>query len=126
MDHFGGHVIETAGTQLHAFAVTPQHRLTGNHGVRLIRGVPMFLHMDRFRSTNEQAGSMRFRINTQKTDFRRTFPEIGNNLVPFQISQILENPPIACRRRRLGYCARMLVNTRSARAEESKKEIWFL
>ena len=98
MDHFGGHVIESARAQLGPLAFACQNGLTGNHGVRLIGGVPMLSDMDRFRRANQQAGNMRFWINPQKTDFRRTFSQIGNNLVPFKVGQIFENRSVACRR----------------------------
>jgi hypothetical protein len=58
--------------------------------------------------------SMRFRINTQKTDFRKGFSEIGNNLVPFQIGHIFENRPVARRRRRPG-CLRTNIAQRQER-----------
>ena len=61
----------------------------------------MLSDMDRFRRANEQAGSMRLWINAEKTNFRRVFSEIGNNLVLFQIGHIFENRPIARRRGRL-------------------------
>jgi hypothetical protein len=102
MDHFGGHVIESARAQLGAFAFACQHSLSGNHGVRLVSGMPMLSDVDRFRGADEHAGSMRCRINTKKTNFRGFFSEIGNNLVLFQIGHIFENRPIARRRRRLG------------------------
>ena len=97
MDHFGGHVIESARTQFGPLAFACQNGLAGNHGMRLVSGVPMLSDMDRFRRTNEQAGSMRFRINPQKTDFRRIFSQIGKNLVPLKIGHIFENGPLACR-----------------------------
>ena len=74
----------------------------------------MLSDMDRFRRPNEQAGSMRLWINPKKTNFRRVFSEIGNNLVPFQIGHIFENRPIARRRRRLG-CLRTNVGQRQQR-----------
>jgi hypothetical protein len=126
MDHFGGHVIESARTQFGPLAFACQNGLTGNHGVRLISGVPMFSHMDRFRRANEQAGSMRFRINMQETNFRRIFPEIGKNFVPFEIGHIFENRPIARRWRWLG-CLRTNVaqGRERQRQKDRKREFCF-
>ena len=121
MDHFGWHVIKSAWAQFGPLAFACQNGLTGNHGVRLISGVPMLSDMDRFRRANEQAGSMRFRINTQKTDFRRTFSEIGNNLVPFEIGHIFENRPIARRWRWLG-CLRTNVGQGQERERQKNRK----
>jgi len=117
MDHFSGHVIESARAQLGTLAFAGKNRITGDHGVRFISGMPMLPHMDRLRRPNEEAGSMRFRINTQKTDFGRAFAEIGNDLVPFQIGHIFENRPIARHRRRLG-CLRTNVGQHEERHGE--------
>jgi hypothetical protein len=86
----------------------------------------MLSDVDRFRRPNEQAGSMRFRINTQKTDFGRAFAEIGNDLVPFQIGHIFENRPIARHRRRFG-CLRTNVGQHEERhgQKNRKREFCF-
>ena len=122
MNHFGGHVIESARAQLGAFTFACQHSLSGNHGVRLVSGMPMLSDVDRFRRPNEKAGSMRLWINPKKTNFRRVFSEIGNNLVPFQIGHIFENRPIACRRRRLG-CLRTKVGQRQQCERQKNRKI---
>ena len=121
MDHFGGHVIESARAQLGAFAFACQHSLSGNHGVRLVSRMPMLSDVDRFRRTNEEAGSMRLWINTKKTNFRRVFSEIGNNLVLFQIGHIFENRPIARRHRRLG-CLRTNVGQHQERHGQKNRK----
>jgi hypothetical protein len=100
MNHLCRHIIESPRVQLDLLALTGQDRFPENHGVRLICSVPMLAHMDRFRRANEQAGSLCFRINMEKTDFWRAFSEIGKNLVPFQIGDILENWSVARRRGR--------------------------
>ena len=122
MDHLSGHVIESARAQLGAFAFACQHSLSGNHGVRLVSRMPMLSDVDRFRGADEQAGSMRCRINTKKTNFRRVFSEIGNNLVLFQIGHIFENRPIARRRRRLG-CLRTKVGQRQQCQRQKNRKI---
>ena len=73
MDHFCGHVIESARAQFGPLAFACQNGLTGNHSVRLVSGVPMLSDMDRFRSTNEQAGSMRFRGQPAENRFPENF-----------------------------------------------------
>ena len=55
-----GHVIEIRPDS--APARLPSHAnmaCTGNHGVRFVGGMPMLPDMDRFRSANEQTGSVR-------------------------------------------------------------------
>ena len=121
MNHFGGHVIESARAQLGAFAFASQHSLSRNHGMRLVSRMPMLSNVDGFRRPNEEAGSMRLWINTKKTNFRRVFSEIGNNLVPFQIRHIFENRPIA-RRRRLG-CLRAKVGQRQQCQRQKNRKI---
>lgn len=122
MDHFSGHVIESARAQLGTLAFACKNRITGDHGVRFISGMPMLSDVDRFRRPNEEAGSMRLWINPQKTNFRRVFSEIGNNPVPFQIGHIFENRPIACRRRRLG-CLRTKVGQRQQCERQKNRKI---
>ena len=122
MDHFGGHVIESARAQLGAFAFACQHSLSGNHGVRLVSRMPMLSDVDRFRGADEHVGSMRCRINTKKTNFRRFFSEIGNNLVLFQIGHIFESRPIAGRRCRLG-CLRTKIGQRQQCQRQKNRKI---
>ena len=60
---------------------------------------------------------MRLWINTKKTNFRRVFSEIGNNLVPFQIGDIFENRPIENKRVKFAVFAAG-VNTRGKLRKE--------
>jgi len=62
---------------------------------------------------------MRLWINTKKTNFRRVFSEIGNNLVPFQIGHIFEIDPSLVAG--LVVCARRLVNASNAIARRTER-----
>ena len=121
MDHFGGHVIESARAQLGVFAFACQHSLSGNHGVRLVSGMPMLSDVDRFRGADEHAGSMRCRINTKKTNFRRFFSEIGIILSYFRSDTFLKIGPSLVAAVGSVVCARMLVKSRSATTRTIEK-----
>ena len=121
MDHFRGHVIESARAQLGAFAFACQHSLSGNHGVGLVSGMPMLSDVDRFRGADEHSGSMRCRINTKKTNFRRFFSEIGIILSYFRSDTFLKIGPSLVAAVGSVVCARRLVNASNASARRTER-----
>src|SRR6266567_4459307 len=91
MHHFRRHEVESARSDLSAFAVASKGGRALDHGVRFIGGVPMLANMDRFWRANEQVGRLRFWIDMQDANLRGTFAKIGKNFVPFEFGQLLED-----------------------------------
>src|SRR5262249_14337383 len=96
-----------------------------DHRVRFIRRVPVLANVDRFRSANQQTCCMCFWIDMQKTNLRRVRAEIGENLVPFEISQILELGGDCYRLRRIRSrcCLRESIPTKACEHGYNKREI---
>ena len=66
--HFRRHEVKSAGIEIELLAVARQRGRADDHRVRLIRGVPMLPHVDRFRRPNEQTGRVRFWIDMENAD----------------------------------------------------------
>jgi hypothetical protein len=66
VNHFRGHEIETARAKLELLVVARERRCAIDHRVRLIGGVPMLAHVNRFGCVDEQIGGMRFGSTCRK------------------------------------------------------------
>ena len=101
MNHFCRHVVESAWTQFHAFAFACQHRFAEImvcDSLAVCQCLRTWIALDVRISRAVAWVSDRH----AESDFGRAFAEIGKNLVPFKIGQVLEDRNIARGIRRFG------------------------
>src|SRR5207248_2757515 len=87
--------------------------------------MPMLAHVDRFRRANQQTGRVRLWIDTENANLGRICPELGQNLVPFKVRQILE----LWRIRHSDTAARLLgisTHRKTYQGRNQKREMQFL